>query len=150
MIKVLSAEFKRPYSQDDASVLWQFTATTDTNMPHGYPCFGGELTKNPDGLWQARIHRGEWGPAAFSGRLAAIQIITESVIAKFQEVNDERATQDRERARRIEIVTRLRQGLPTGVDLFVRTETATPVFEITVKDLTEKGAEKWINLIKSL
>ena len=54
-MKILSVKYERPYYKTrKPEVQWEFRAETDEKLPHGYPCYAGELRKTAEG-WQARV-----------------------------------------------------------------------------------------------
>lgn len=98
MVEVLDIEFSKPhsYARRKAGIEWEYTANLSENLAHGYPCIGGELRKNEQGLWTARFFENTlWQPPAKDRR----QAIENAMPATATAVAD-RERADRERKQR--------------------------------------------------
>jgi len=90
-MRVLKAIYEKPrHEYETQGWAWEFVASTDADLPHGHPCFGGVLRKafsllKADGGWQAKCHSAENFAAPAKDRLTAIQNCVEDTIRVFTE-----------------------------------------------------------------
>lgn len=153
-MKIINVKFEKPYRHVEGDeVVWQFQAETDEKLPHGYPCYAGELRKTAEG-WQARPYasKGGWSAAGRS-RMDAMVNNLPYQIEYFQ------AGQDAERAREVKESMRqtvsdlMNDGLPEGLSVHatnVQKLDAPLNFTITVENLKEADARKLVARIHQL
>lgn len=144
-MKILVVRFQRPRRSrtSEPDVLWEFTAETDENLPHGHPCYAGRLRKKALG-WQAQGYGDgdKWSPFGFD-RLEAMVNHLPNQIASLQKYTDDQKALALAVDVRRNLVSSLQRDLPLNVVLQMENLEEvheTPVYQIKIKNLSGSQA----------
>jgi hypothetical protein len=159
--KVIQVKYERPRGTSvregqehlREGVQWEFSATLDQNLEHGYPGFGGLLRRIGTDRWAARHYNNtDWAGSSLT-REGAIQNLVPAVILSMREFKEKQAAELAEYNRRGKIRQELADLFPDGVRVGVTGQVDASLdvplhFSLHIRGLSEADVRKLADLMQ--